>query len=135
MCFPNSIISAYSAIGARSWLAPAPPRPGPHGGPSKETGVARHFPPAFPFLFPAWSRVVLAVKDTGTDRDSGKGKGCACCHHPFARLLFGQLFALRPPAAPLHESLMVLAGHFITATPSRDGDSPSKGERQKTVII
>lgn len=110
-------------------------RPGPRGGPSKETGVARHILLAFPFLFPAWSRVALAVKDTGTDRDSGKGKGCACCPHPFARLPCGQLFALRPPAAPLHESLMVRAGHFFTATTSRDGDSPSKGQRQKTVIF
>ncbi|MFB9087907.1 hypothetical protein ACFFW8_26920 [Erwinia tracheiphila] len=75
------------------------------------------------------------MKDTGLDRSPCKGTAKACFPPPFARLPAGQSLALRPRTAPLQASLKVQTGHFITATASSDGESPSKGQRQKKVTL
>ncbi len=123
------------AHGLAAAVPTAPPRLEPPGGSRKETGLARHFLPAFPFSFPDLSRSAFAVKDTGLDRSPCKGTAEACFPPPFALLPDGQSLALRPRIAPLQASLKVQSGHFITATASRDGESPSKGRRQKKVTL
>ncbi len=134
--FPDQqILPARQHPLACSWLAPAPPQPGPLCVPFTDTGLARHFLLAFPFLFPDSSQSAFAVKDTGLDRSPYKGTAKACFPPPFALPPAGQSLALRPRTAPLQASLKVHAGHFITATASSDGESSSKGRRQKKVTL
>lgn len=73
--------------------------------PFTDTGMARHFLPAFPFSFPVSSQSAFAVKDTGLDRSPCKGTADACFPPPFALLPVGQSLALRPRSAPLQASL------------------------------